>query len=247
VDLHDRTPRTGKLRTIRRPGGQGTAAAGRSKCGSMVAEQPRGLGAVAKTLSMDMRANDRGWLASSSSTSLAKHRGRAKASRCPSRRTARRKLHARRWSSAFAQVIELPLSRSIGVFDKEDEPDAGASTRMFSLQGTEDRHRRHAVLDRRRLQPGHRRRLRPRPQGNHPARRRHPPVLGVALRQLPARARRPDQAPVTRHARPRPSLDRRQAEEASRLPGAARRLHGLHPRHPPADQLPPRPSPTLRN
>src|SRR5690606_36177218 len=27
------------------------------------ADQPRGLGAVAKTLSMDMRANDRGWLA----------------------------------------------------------------------------------------------------------------------------------------------------------------------------------------
>ena len=26
------------------------------------AEQPRGLGAVAKTLSMDMRANDRAWL-----------------------------------------------------------------------------------------------------------------------------------------------------------------------------------------
>jgi hypothetical protein len=26
------------------------------------ADQPRGLGAVAKTLSMDMRANDRGWL-----------------------------------------------------------------------------------------------------------------------------------------------------------------------------------------
>jgi ribonucleoside-diphosphate reductase alpha chain len=38
------------------------------------AEQPRGLGAVAKTLSMDMRANDRGWLKLKLDT-LAKTRG----------------------------------------------------------------------------------------------------------------------------------------------------------------------------
>ena len=34
----------------------------RSRCGSTAAEQPRGLGAIAKTLSMDMRAEDRQWL-----------------------------------------------------------------------------------------------------------------------------------------------------------------------------------------
>jgi ribonucleoside-diphosphate reductase alpha chain len=39
------------------------------------AEQPRGLGAVAKTLSMDMRANDRAWLAMKLDA-LAQHRGR---------------------------------------------------------------------------------------------------------------------------------------------------------------------------
>jgi ribonucleoside-diphosphate reductase alpha chain len=38
------------------------------------AEQPRGLGAIAKTLSMDMRANDRGWLKLKLDT-LAKTRG----------------------------------------------------------------------------------------------------------------------------------------------------------------------------
>jgi ribonucleoside-diphosphate reductase alpha chain len=58
-------------------------------------EQPRGLGAVAKTLSMDMRANDHGWLALKLE-SLAKTPA-TKASTCLSRRTASASA-CRRWS-----------------------------------------------------------------------------------------------------------------------------------------------------
>ena len=60
------------------------------------ADQPRGLGAVAKTLSMDMRANDRGWLQAQSSTRWPR-RPCGEAFEMAFRRTAR-KAHARRWS-----------------------------------------------------------------------------------------------------------------------------------------------------
>jgi adenosylcobalamin-dependent ribonucleoside-diphosphate reductase len=116
-------------------------------------------------------------------------------------------------------------------------PDPGQG-RPVQHQGAEDRHRRHAVLDRRRQQLLDRRRLRPRPQGNHPARRRHPPVLDVAVRQLPARPRRPVQAAVARHARARPGVDRHEAAQAGRLLRAVRRLHGLRPGFAQAADLP---------
>ena len=57
VDLHDRAPAV-PLRAVRRPRRER-----RRRIAFEVwvngSEQPRGLGAVAKTLSMDMRANDR--------------------------------------------------------------------------------------------------------------------------------------------------------------------------------------------
>jgi ribonucleoside-diphosphate reductase alpha chain len=84
LDLHDRAPAR-QVRPLRRPDRAGRPRLAVRSLGQRP-EQPRGLGAVAKTLSMDMRANDHGWL-KLKLESLAKTRT-AKASTCPSRRTA---------------------------------------------------------------------------------------------------------------------------------------------------------------
>jgi hypothetical protein len=73
--LHDRQ-RLRQLRAVRRPRNP-SESEGRAwpfEVWVNGAEQPRGLGAIAKTLSMDMRANDRGWLKLKLDT-LAKTRG----------------------------------------------------------------------------------------------------------------------------------------------------------------------------
>jgi ribonucleoside-diphosphate reductase alpha chain len=163
---------------------------------------------------VDGHARQRPRLAGKSSSNPWPRPPATKASKCPSRRTASASA-CPGVVAAMAQVIRYRVEQ-LGAF-KHEGPTPVLDA-LFSLQGAEDRHRRHAVLDGRHLQPGHRRRLRPRPQGNHPARRRHPPLLGVALRQLPARPRRPDQAALARHARPRPGLDRHEAAQAARLP-----------------------------
>ena len=61
VDVHDRVA-DGALRALRRPRGEAGPRSFPFEVWVNGAEQPRGLGAVAKTLSMDMRANDRAWL-----------------------------------------------------------------------------------------------------------------------------------------------------------------------------------------
>ena len=76
------------------------------------------------------------------------------------------------------------------------------------------------------LNVARRRRLRARTEGAGAARRPAPSLLGVDGGRLSARARRPVQAALARHARDRSGVDRHEAAQAARLPRAARRLHG---------------------
>jgi len=93
------------------------------------ADQPRGLGAVAKTLSMDMRANDRGWLKLKLDT-LARTVGE-KSFEMPFPPHGEKKLFPGT-VSAFAQVVNYRCEK-LGVFDKEDETNGVLDT-LFSLE-----------------------------------------------------------------------------------------------------------------
>ena len=101
--------------------------------------QPAAFGAV-KTLSMDMRANDHAWL-SLKLESLAKTPD-GEGLTCPTRRTANKQMPS--VVSALGQTHQYRVEQ-LGVFERR-RPDAGAR-RPVQPQGTEDRHRRHAVLD----------------------------------------------------------------------------------------------------
>lgn len=93
------------------------------------ADQPRGLGAVAKTLSMDMRANDRAWLKLKLDT-LARNVGE-KSFEMPFPPHGEKKLMPGT-VSAFAQVVRYRCEK-LGVFDKEDEHNPVLDT-LFSLE-----------------------------------------------------------------------------------------------------------------
>ena len=93
------------------------------------ADQPRGLGAVAKTLSMDMRANDRGWLKLKLDT-LARTVGE-KSFEMPFPPHGEKKL-VPGTVSAFAQVVRYRCEK-LGTFDKEDEHNPVLDT-LFSLE-----------------------------------------------------------------------------------------------------------------
>ncbi|WP_068638631.1 adenosylcobalamin-dependent ribonucleoside-diphosphate reductase [Thauera butanivorans] len=93
------------------------------------ADQPRGLGAVAKTLSMDMRANDRGWLKLKLET-LARTVGE-KSFEMPFPPHGEKKLFPGT-VSAFAQVVRYRCE-ALHVFDKEDEANPVLDT-LFSLE-----------------------------------------------------------------------------------------------------------------
>jgi ribonucleoside-diphosphate reductase alpha chain len=93
------------------------------------ADQPRGLGAVAKTLSMDMRANDRGWLKLKLDT-LARTVGE-RSFEMPFPPHGEKKL-VPGVVSAFAQVVNYRCEK-LGVFDKEDESNSVLDT-LFSLE-----------------------------------------------------------------------------------------------------------------
>lgn len=92
------------------------------------ADQPRGLGAVAKTLSMDMRANDRAWLKLKLDT-LARTVGE-KSFEMPVPPHGEKKLVPGA-VSAFAQVVNYRCEK-LGVFDKEDDANPVLDT-LFSL------------------------------------------------------------------------------------------------------------------
>ena len=93
------------------------------------ADQPRGLGAVAKTLSMDMRANDRGWLKLKLDT-LARTVGE-RSFEMPFPPHGEKKL-VPGVVSAFAQVVNYRCEK-LGVFDKEDKSNGVLDT-LFSLE-----------------------------------------------------------------------------------------------------------------
>ncbi len=93
------------------------------------ADQPRGLGAVAKTLSMDMRANDRGWLKLKLDT-LARTVGE-KSFEMAFPPHGEKKLVPGA-VSAFAQVVNYRCEK-LGTFDKEDDTNPVLDT-LFSLE-----------------------------------------------------------------------------------------------------------------
>jgi ribonucleoside-diphosphate reductase alpha chain len=151
-------------------------------------EQPRGLGALAKTLSMDMRAEDSAWLKLKLDT-LAKTGGdepfempfppKARRSSVPFRGLglrADRALARRQLEAGMADEVFRPRGR---------ERLLAGARRHVRAQGAEDRHRRHHELDRRRAQPAHRRRLRARAERNYAARRHHAALLRVASGEYP--------------------------------------------------------------
>ncbi|MCK2087101.1 adenosylcobalamin-dependent ribonucleoside-diphosphate reductase [Thauera aromatica] len=92
------------------------------------ADQPRGLGAVAKTLSMDMRANDRGWLKLKLDT-LARTVGE-KSFEMPFPPHGEKKL-VPGVVSAFAQAVNYRCEK-LGAFDHEDDTNPVLDT-LFSL------------------------------------------------------------------------------------------------------------------
>ncbi len=92
------------------------------------ADQPRGLGAVAKTLSMDMRANDRGWLKLKLET-LARTVGE-KSFEMPFPPHGEKKL-VPGVVSAFAQAVNYRCEK-LGAFDHEDDTNPVLDT-LFSL------------------------------------------------------------------------------------------------------------------
>ena len=162
------------------------------------AEQPRGLGAIAKTLSMDMRTNDRAWLDMKLSAlqkaggddgfEMAMPPDGAQGARAEPR------VGLRASSSAIAATSSArsPTTRTgktpvVDALMGPKEPKAGPDGTLS--------------LDRRRDQPRDRRRLRAVPERAGDARRAAPALLDVAVRRVSARARRPVQGAVARHAR----------------------------------------------
>ena len=186
------------------------------------AEQPRGLGAIAKALSMDMRSEDRAWL-KMKLESLAKARdeqGFPIAMPPTGERVYQNGVVA-----AFANIVSWRCEQ-LGAFrDIDQHADAGAERAVLE-EGTEGRPARHDELDGRHLQRQHRRRLRPRREGTAPARRQPPALLDLAGRRVSEGARRPVQADLARHARRRRQLDRPEAAQAAELRRAERRVLG---------------------
>ena len=147
-------------------------------------EQPRGLGAVAKTLSMDMRAQDKAWLRMKLDI-LARTAG-DDAFDCPMPPDGKPQARAEHGGGLRAHRA-LPRRPARRAARKSEGKSPGARCAVCQ-EGAEDRHRRHHVLDGGRVQPQLRRRLRADPQGAGAAQRPAPPLLGVDGRG-PIRAR----------------------------------------------------------
>ena len=168
------------------------------------AEQPRGLGAVAKTLSMDMRAQDRAWLRTKLDM-LARTAG-DDAFDCPMPPDGAVQ-RVPSMVAAFARIVRYRVDQ-LGALAKADGPSPvldALFARKEPKTGTDGTH----VVDRRRAQPARRRRLRADAEGADAARRPAPAVLGVDGGRVSAGARRAVQAALARHARDRPGVDRR--------------------------------------
>ena len=150
-------------------------------------QTPRGLAALAKNLSMDMRAQDRAWL-KLKLDSLAKTPGApftaADAARRPPGPGRRQRL-----APSPGRRVPLRGARRLRRRRGRDP----ARRRDVLAQGAEVRRRRHPLLDRRHPEPGDRRRLRDVRQGMRAARRHQAAVQRMAVRRLPDGVQRPDE------------------------------------------------------
>ena len=163
------------------------------------AEQPRGLGAIAKALSMDMRSEDRAWL-KMKLDALAQGARRA-GLRDPDAAD-RRQAVAERRRLGIRQHRALALRAARRVQGTRSARHAGTECAVLQ-EGAEGRTARHDELDRGHRQCEHRRRLRARREGTAPARRQPAAVFDLARRRVSEGARRPVQADLARHARRR--------------------------------------------
>ncbi len=186
------------------------------------AEQPRGLGAIAKALSMDMRSEDRAWL-KMKLDALAKARDE-QGFAIPMPPTGD-KLWQNGVVSAFANIVRWRCEQLRRVRGTRSARHAGAECTVLQ-EGAEGRPARHDELDRGYRQREHRRRLRARREGTASARRQPAAVLDLARRRVSEGPRRAVQADLARHARGRCELDRAQAQEAAQLRRAERRVLG---------------------
>ena len=94
-------------------------------------EQPRGLGAVAKTLSMDMRAQDRGWLRTKLDVLARSRRRRLRSARC---RPTAKLLRVPSIVAAFARIVRYRV-RQLGALADAGDDIAGAR-RAVRHEGT---------------------------------------------------------------------------------------------------------------
>ena len=196
----------------------------RSRSGSTAPSSRAASARIAKTLSMDMRTADRAWLDMKLSA-LQKAGGDDgfEMAMPPDGR----KVRVPSLVSGFARLIRYRCNE-LGAFAGEG---SGRTPVVDALMGPKEPKAGPdgtLSLDRRRRQPRHRRRLRAVPEGAGDARRAAPAVLDVAVRRVPARARRPVQGAVARHARLRSGVDRHEAAQAPELRRAERRVHGAH-------------------
>ena len=109
-------------------------------------EQPRGLGALAKTLSMDMRADDRAWL-QLKLDALAKTGGDERVRHAvPAARRA--EAHVLGVVAAFAQIVRWRVEQLRGGWPTTFRSRRGGLSPVLDAhvraEGAEDRHRRHA-------------------------------------------------------------------------------------------------------
>ena len=185
-------------------------------------EQPRGLGALAKSLSMDMRTRDPVWVRMKLEMLMKTAGDDAFDMPMPPDGEVKRMPSL---VAAFAHSAEIPHRRTgrTGSHRRRDHADDGCAVRQ---ERTEDRHRRHHELDGGHLQRGHRRRFRAGLERTGAAGRTAPPLLDVAVRRVSARTRRTVQSAEPGHARDRPGVDRHEAAQAAQLRRTAGRFHG---------------------
>jgi ribonucleoside-diphosphate reductase alpha chain len=197
-------------------------------------EQPRGLGALAKSLSMDLRSNDAAWLRLKLDvlSTVAEER--------PFEMPFPPSGQARPFPgvvAAMAAVLRWRCEQLGALLARWRD---ARDRRHVQPRRAAHQHQRHAGLGGGRGQPGHRRSLHADAQGSDPAhaRRRHrdQALRGGLLGQLSQGAGWPGARAEPGHARHRPGLDRHEAAQAAQLRRAAGPLHGLRAgRKAPAD------------
>ena len=185
-------------------------------------EQPRGLGALAKSLSMDMRTRDAVWVRMKLEMLMKSAGDDAFDMPMPPDGEIKRMPSSGRRLRPSAEIPHRGTRRA-GSLRRREHADDGRTVRQ---KRTQDRHRWHHELDGGRLQRGFGRRLRAGTERTATTRRPAPPLFDVAGGRVSARAGRIVQGTESGHARDRPGMDRHETAQTAQLRRTAGRLHG---------------------